>query len=33
VRQIKSQFNCESVKFRVVVEEGKARLKALPQNG
>ena len=33
VRQIKSQFNCESVKFRVVVEEGKARLKALPQTG
>jgi hypothetical protein len=32
VRQIKSQFNCESVRFRVVVEDGKAKLKALPQN-
>ncbi len=30
VRQIKSQYNVESVKFRVVVEEGKAKLKAVP---
>lgn len=34
VRQIKSTYNVESVKFRVVVEEGKAKLKAVPvQNG
>ncbi len=30
VRQIKSTYNVESVKFRVVVEEGKAKLKAVP---
>jgi hypothetical protein len=33
VRQIKSQFNCESVKFRVAIEDGKAKLKAVPQGG
>lgn len=32
VRTIKSTYNCESVKFRIVVEEGKAKVKALPQN-
>lgn len=31
VRQIKAQFKCTSVKFRVTVEDGKARLKAVPQ--
>jgi hypothetical protein len=31
VRTIKSTYQCESVKFRVVVEDGKARLKAMPQ--
>jgi hypothetical protein len=31
VRQIKSTFTCESVKFRIVVEDGKAKVKALPQ--
>ncbi|MFZ5482267.1 MAG: MXAN_5187 C-terminal domain-containing protein [Myxococcota bacterium] len=31
VRTIKSTYQCESVKFRVVVEEGKAKLKAVPQ--
>ena len=31
VRTIKSTYNCESVKFRVVVEDGKAKLKAVPQ--
>lgn len=31
VRTIKSHYNCESVKFRVVVENGKAKVKALPQ--
>ncbi len=30
VRQIKSTYNVESVKFRVVVEEGKAKVKAVP---
>lgn len=30
VRSIKSQFRCERVKFRVAIEEGKARLKAIP---
>jgi hypothetical protein len=33
VRQIKANYQCESVKFRVVVEEGKAKVKALPQGG
>lgn len=31
VRQIKSTYNVESVKFRIVVEEGKAKVKAVPQ--
>lgn len=31
VRTIKSQYNCESVKFRIVVEDGKAKVKAVPQ--
>ncbi|MDP2308308.1 MAG: MXAN_5187 C-terminal domain-containing protein [Pseudomonadota bacterium] len=31
VRQIKSTYQCEGVKFRVVVEDGKAKVKALPQ--
>ncbi len=31
VRMIKSTYNCESVKFRIVVEDGKAKVKALPQ--
>jgi len=30
VRQIKSTYNVESVKFRVVVEDGKAKVKAVP---
>jgi hypothetical protein len=33
VRTIKSTYQCESVKFRVVVEDGKAKLKAVPQGG
>lgn len=33
VRQIKSTYQCEGVKFRVVVEDGKAKVKALPQGG
>ena len=33
VRQIKANFQCESVKFRIVVEEGKAKVKAVPQTG
>lgn len=31
VRTIKSRYKCDSVKFRVTVEDGKARLKAVPQ--
>jgi hypothetical protein len=31
VRMIKSQYRCDSVKFRVTVEDGKARLKAVPK--
>lgn len=31
VRVIKSTYNVESVKFRVVIEEGKAKVKAVPQ--
>lgn len=31
VRQIKSTYNVESVKFRVVIEGGKAKVKAVPQ--
>ena len=31
VRTIKSTYQCTSVKFRVVVEEGKAKVKAVPQ--
>ncbi|MCB9762635.1 MAG: hypothetical protein H6739_22740 [Alphaproteobacteria bacterium] len=31
VRTIKSTYKCNSVKFRVTVEDGKARLKAVPQ--
>jgi hypothetical protein len=30
---LRSQLGCESVKFRVVVEDGKARLKATPVGG
>lgn len=33
VRQIKANFQCESVKFRIIVEEGKAKVKAVPQLG
>ncbi len=33
VRQIKANFQCESVKFRIVVEDGKAKVKAVPQTG
>lgn len=33
VRQIKSTYQCDTVKFRIVVEEGKAKVKALPQGG
>lgn len=33
VRQIKANYQCEGVKFRIVVEEGKAKVKALPQGG
>jgi len=31
VRTIKSTYNVESVKFRIVVEDGKAKVKAVPQ--
>ncbi len=31
VRSIKSRFKCESVSFKVSIEEGKARLKAVPK--
>lgn len=31
VRQIKSTYNVDSVKFRIVVEEGRAKVKAVPQ--
>lgn len=31
VRTIKSTYQCEGVKFRVVVEDGKAKVKAVPQ--
>ena len=31
VRQIKATYNVDSVKFRVVVENGKAKVKAVPQ--
>lgn len=31
VRQIKSTYNVDSVKFRIVVENGKAKVKAVPQ--
>lgn len=33
VRQIKATYQCDSVKFRIVVEEGKAKVKAVPQGG
>lgn len=33
VRQIKANFQCETVKFRIVVEDGKAKVKAVPQTG
>ncbi len=29
-RQIKSKYNCERVKFRVAIEDGKAKMKAVP---
>lgn len=32
VRQIKSQFNVESVRFRIAIEDGKAKVKAVPVN-
>jgi hypothetical protein len=32
-RQIKSSYQCEAVKFRVVLEDGKARVKAVPISG
>lgn len=31
VRTIKSTYQCEGVKFRIVVEDGKAKVKAVPQ--
>lgn len=31
VRTIKSRYHCNSVKFRVTVEDGKAKVKAVPQ--
>lgn len=31
VRRIKSRYRCESVKFRITIEDGKARLKAIPK--
>ncbi len=31
VRTIKSTYQCDGVKFRVVVEDGKAKVKAVPQ--
>ncbi len=31
IRTIKSRYNCDSVKFRVTIENGKAKVKALPQ--
>lgn len=31
VRQIKSTYNVELVKFRIVIEEGRAKVKAVPQ--
>ena len=33
VRMIKSQFKCERVKFRVSIEGGKAKMKAIPVQG
>jgi hypothetical protein len=30
VTTIKTRFGCKSVKFRVTVEEGKAKVKAVP---
>ena len=33
VRTIKATYNVESVKFRVVIEDGKAKVKAVPQTG
>jgi hypothetical protein len=33
VRQIKANFQCDTVKFRIVVEDGKAKVKAIPQTG
>lgn len=31
VRTIKATYQCETVKFRIVVEDGKAKVKAVPQ--
>ena len=31
VRTIKSRYRCDGVKFRVTIEDGKARLKAIPK--
>ena len=31
VRDVKSRYRCQSVKFKVTVEEGKVRLKAIPR--
>ena len=33
VRSIKSKFKCERVKFRVSIEDGKAKMKAIPIKG
>ena len=30
VRTIKSRYRCDAVKFRVTVEDGKAKVKAVP---
>jgi hypothetical protein len=33
VRMIKSKYKCERVKFRVSIEGGKAKMKAIPIKG
>jgi hypothetical protein len=33
VRTLKATYQCDGVKFRVVVEDGKAKVKAVPQGG
>ena len=32
-RTIRSKYGCTGVSFKVVVEDGKAKLKAVPQKG